>query len=125
MTRNQELEQLVKYADRSLQKARISIQASDADVADAQRALGALFALCRPSAAVPTPDKRVRIAITNGHRLCEEQLLTLDTDNYDVILDMTNFSLTGREEKLSPRQLKVEKKRWLLRPDGKYHQANE
>jgi hypothetical protein len=25
---------------------------------------------------------------------------------------------------LSHRQLKVEEKRWLLRPDGKYHQAN-
>ena len=98
MTRNQEFEQLVAHAVRSLQKAKESTRASEVELTNAQQTLTALAALCLPSVPVPAPDQCVRIAITNGHRLTDDEAQTVDEDAYDVILDMTALTLRHRED---------------------------
>jgi hypothetical protein len=97
MTRNHELE-LVTRAAHSLQKAREAAQASDAHVVDAQQAITTLLALYRPNAVVPASGRCVRIAITNGHRLTDDEAQTVDEDAYDMILDMTALTLRYRED---------------------------
>ena len=107
MTRNQEFEQLVAHAVRSLQKAKESTRASEVELTNAQQTLTALAALCLPSAPVPAPDQYVRIAITNGHRLTGDEAQAVDEDNYDVVLDMTALTLRRRDDPKAHNQLKL------------------
>lgn len=98
-------EQFLKEIGQNLQKARMAVQASDAELAKAQQVIAALLAHCGPTAATYSPASSVRIAIVNGRRLSDGEAQNLDEEGYDLVLDTTHSTLKYRRHPEQQSQL--------------------
>ena len=98
MTRDPEFGQLIAQAQQRLQRILQDADALVMDLVNIHRTVTASAGQCKSAAIIPTFDRRTRIAITNGHRLTDDEAQTVDEDAYDVILDMTALTLRHRED---------------------------
>lgn len=101
---NHELNELVRQAEQSLQKARIAVQTSYAELAKAQQVIATLLAYCGPTAVTHSPAWLVHVAIVNGRRLSGSEAQNFNEDGYDLVLDTTHSTLKYRRhpEQQSP-----------------------
>lgn len=98
-------EQLVKEVSQNLQKARMAVQASDAELAKAQQVIATLLAHCGPTAVTHSPASSVHVAIVNGRRLSDGEAQNLNEDGYDLVLDTTHSTLKYRKHPEQQSQL--------------------
>ncbi len=101
MTRDHQLRQLVSQAQQRLQETLHDAEVLVMDLANIHKMLSASATSDRTITTTPTSDPSTRIAITNGRRLCDGDVQSLNEEEYDLVLDTKHSTLRYRK---SPEQ---------------------